>query len=259
MIGDIVGRPGRTFLRMKLPSLKKQYNIDYVIANGENAAGGNGITKKIFDELLISGVDFFTMGNHIWDNKDIFNFIHEETNMVRPANYPPETPGKGYAVVNIKNDLTIGILNLSGRTFMPSLDCPFRTADFIIEKLKKETDIIIVDFHAETTSEKMAMGYYLDGRATVVFGTHTHVQTADERILPKGTAYITDIGMTGPYDSILGVDKDRVIKKFLTQMPVRFEIAKGPSQINAIAVNIDEKTGYAKSIERINIKENYNF
>ncbi|MDK2877555.1 MAG: 2,3-cyclic-nucleotide 2-phosphodiesterase [Thermoanaerobacteraceae bacterium] len=255
MIGDIVGRPGRTILREKLPLLRKEYEVDFVIANGENAAGGNGITQKIAQELFISGIDFLTMGNHIWDNKDVFNFIEEEARMVRPANYPSGTPGKGYQVIKIESGISIGIINISGRTFMNALDCPFRTADAIIDKIKNSTSIVIVDFHAEATSEKIAMGWYLDGRATLVAGTHTHVQTADERILPNGTAYITDLGMTGPMNSILGIEKETVIKKFISQLPVRFEVAKGPSQINGIIVEIDEQTGKAQKIQRMDIKE----
>jgi hypothetical protein len=255
MIGDIVGRPGRNILREKLPLLRKEYEVDFVIANGENAAGGNGITQKIAQELFISGIDFLTMGNHIWDNKDVFNFIEEEARMVRPANYPSGTPGRGYQVIKIESGISIGIINISGRTFMNALDCPFRTADAIIDKIKNSTSIVIVDFHAEATSEKIAMGWYLDGRATLVAGTHTHVQTADERILPNGTAYITDLGMTGPMNSILGIEKETVIKKFISQLPVRFEVAKGPSQINGIIVEIDEQTGKAQKIQRMDIKE----
>ncbi|HHW02784.1 MAG TPA: TIGR00282 family metallophosphoesterase [Thermoanaerobacterales bacterium] len=255
MIGDIVGRPGRTILREKLPILKKEYGVDFVIANGENAAGGNGITQKIAQELFISGIDFLTMGNHIWDNKDVFNFIEEESRMIRPANYPPGTPGRGYQIVKTESGISIGIINISGRTFMSALDCPFRTADLILDKIKDNTDIVIVDFHAEATSEKIAMGWYLDGRVTLVAGTHTHVQTADERILPNGTAYITDLGMTGPIDSILGIEKEPVIKKFISHLPARFEVAKGVSQINGIIVEIDEKTGKAKNIYRMYIKE----
>jgi len=255
MIGDIVGRPGRTILRERLPLLRKEYEADMVIANGENAAGGNGITQKIAQELFISGIDFLTMGNHVWDNKDVFNFIEEEARMVRPANYPQGAPGRGYQVINLGNETSVGIINISGRTFMNALDCPFRTADAIIEKIKSSTNIIIVDFHAEATSEKIAMGYYLDGRVSLVAGTHTHVQTADEKILRNGTAYITDLGMTGPADSILGIEKETVVKKFISGLPARFEVAKGPSQLNGIIVEIDIQTGKAQKIERLNIKE----
>lgn len=255
MIGDIVGRPGRSILREKLPFLKKEYDVDLVVANGENAAGGNGITQKIAQELFISGIDFLTMGNHVWDNKDVFNFIEEETKIIRPANYPLGTPGQGYRIIKLENGIEVAIINISGRTFMNNLDCPFQTIDKILDKTKDITSIVIVDFHAEATSEKKAMGWYLDGRVTLVAGTHTHVQTADERILPNGTAYITDIGMTGPINSVLGIEKDIVIKKFITQLPVRFEVAKGPAQINGIIVEIDAHTGKAQNIQRIDIKE----
>jgi metallophosphoesterase (TIGR00282 family) len=255
MIGDIVGRPGRTIVREKLPVLKRELDIDFVIANAENAAGGNGITEKIKQELIISGIDFLTMGNHVWDNKDVFNFIEEEQKIIRPANYPVQTPGKGHQLVELENGIVIGILNISGRVFMNPLDCPFRTADVVLDKMRDLTNVIIVDFHAEASSEKVAMGWYLDGRASLVAGTHTHIQTADERILPNGTAYITDIGMTGPKDSILGIEKELVVKKFLSQLPVRFEVAKGPVQLNGVVVEIDISSGKAKSIKRVNISE----
>jgi metallophosphoesterase (TIGR00282 family) len=250
MIGDIVGRPGRTIVRDKLLFLRKKYEVNFVIANGENAAGGNGITEKIAQELFISGIDFLTMGNHVWDNKDIFNFIDTENRMIRPANYPV-APGKGYQIVQLETGLMIGILNMSGRTFMLPLDCPFKTADTIIQKIGSMTKVIIVDFHAEATSEKIAMGWYLDGRVSLVAGTHTHVQTADEKVLTNGTAYITDIGMTGPSNSVLGIEKDRVISKFVSQIPIRFEVAKGPAEINGILVDINESTGKAIKIQRI--------
>lgn len=256
LIGDIIGRPGRRYIREKLPYIRKKNSIDFVIANGENSAGGNGITANVAKELFISGIDFLTMGNHIWDNKDVFNFIDRETRMTRPANYPEGTPGKGHQLVELRSEFYIGILNISGRTFMQPLDCPFRTVDREIGILEKYTNIIIVDFHAEATSEKIAMGLYLDGKVSAVVGTHTHVQTADEKILPKGTAYITDLGMTGPINSVLGVKSDTVIKKFITQMPVRFEVAKGKVQLNGVIIDIDEETGKAVHIERISLKEN---
>lgn len=255
MIGDIVGRPGRTIIREQLPKVIKKHEIDYVIANGENAAGGSGITNKIAQELFISGIDFLTMGNHVWDNKDIFNFINEETRIIRPANYPPGTPGKGYQIVLVKNYIHLAVINLSGRTFLPPLDCPFKTVENILEEVKKTCKIVVVDFHAEATSEKLALGWFLDGKVSLVAGTHTHVQTADERILPNGTGYITDIGMTGPADSVLGVDKDKVIQKFITQLPVKFEVAKGTVQFNAIVADIDENTGRTLALERIFIKQ----
>lgn len=253
-IGDVVGRPGRKIIKEVLPELKCKYSVDFVIANAENAAGGNGITKKIAEELFSYGIDFLTMGNHVWDNKEIFDFIEEEFRMVRPANYPPGTPGRGSQIIELYGNLKIGILNISGRVFMPDMDCPFRTADKELEKLKKFTNIVVVDFHAEATSEKQALGWYLDGRVSLVAGTHTHVQTADERILPKGTAYITDVGMTGAYDGILGIEREPVIRKFLTQMPTRFEVAKGAPQLNAIVVEIDVATGLAMKIQRLIIK-----
>lgn len=252
-IGDIVGRPGRNIIKENLRNLIEENNVDFVIANGENAAGGNGITKKIAEELFDAGINFFTMGNHVWDNKEIFSFIDTEERIIRPLNYPPGAPGKGSNIIEIKNNLKIGIINISGRTFMQALDCPFRTCAEEIEKINKITNIIVVDFHAEATSEKQAMGWFLDGKVSLVVGTHTHVQTADERILPKGTAYITDVGMTGAYDSILGIDKDEVIKKFLNQLPARFEVASGRAQLNSVLVEIDEITGLAISIKRLNL------
>jgi metallophosphoesterase (TIGR00282 family) len=256
IIGDIVGRPGRNMVKEHLSRLKQKYNASFVIANGENAAGGNGITEKNVQELFMGGVDFLTLGNHTWDNKDIFNFIDSEERIIRPANYPEGTPGRGYQVVQWERGINIGILNLSGRTYMNPLDCPFKTAEKLIPIMRNEARIIIVDFHAEATSEKMSMGYFLDGKVSVVVGTHTHIQTADERILPQGTAYITDLGMTGPYDSILGVEKEAVIRKFVTQLPTRFQVAKGPGMINGVFVEIDEKTGKSLRIERINFVDN---
>lgn len=251
-LGDIVGRPGRRIAYKTLPDLKKEYEPVLTIANGENAAGGNGITRDIADELYGAGIEVLTMGNHVWDNKDVYNFIDSDENIVRPANYPPGSPGRGYTIVN-GADCKIGIINLSGRVFMPPLDCPFRTVDQIIPVITQETPIIIVDFHAEATSEKNAFGWYLDGRVTAVVGTHTHIQTADEKLLPKGTAYITDVGMTGPSESILGVRVDLVMNKLIGQRPVRFEVAGGPMQLNAVCIDIDENSGKAREIVRIQI------
>ncbi|ADL42812.1 metallophosphoesterase [Caldicellulosiruptor obsidiansis OB47] len=249
-IGDVVGRPGRNILKSTLSKLKENYKIDVVIANCENAAGGNGLTKKVADELFSIGIDVMTMGNHVWANKEIFSFIESETRIIRPANYPEgTTPGRGYNVFE-KNNIKFAVINLCGRVFMENLDCPFRKIDEILKKI--DCRIIIVDLHAEATSEKIALGFYVDGRVSCVYGTHTHVQTADEKILPNGTAYITDIGMTGPYDSVLGVDKDIVIQKFTTLLPVRFEVAKGKAQFNGIVFEVDNNTGKAVSIERIN-------
>lgn len=249
MIGDIVGRPGRNAAKQYLKENAERY--DFIIANGENAAGGNGITQEILHELYHASIDFFTMGNHVWDKKEILQFIEHEPNLIRPANYPPGTPGRGTNVIKLRQGVKIGLINLSGRVFMPPLDCPFRLAEQLVEEMRKETPVIIIDFHAEATSEKMAFGWFMDGRVSAVLGTHTHIQTADERILPHGTGYITDVGMTGPYNSVLGVEKGIVINKFVTQLPVRFEIADGEMQFNGVALQIDEKTGLCTKITRI--------
>jgi metallophosphoesterase (TIGR00282 family) len=255
-LGDIVGRPGRRAVKELLPPLREEYDPHLVIANGENAAGGNGITRKTADELFLCGIDMLTMGNHVWDQKEIYDFIDREDRIIRPANYPPDTPGRGYTIRCIDDNTKIGIINLSGRIFMQPLDCPFRLLDHLLPLIKKETKVIIVDFHAEATSEKLALAWYVDGRASAVLGTHTHIQTSDERILPKGTGYITDVGMTGPRDSVLGVQVESVISKFLSLRPVRFEVARGPVQLNAIFLEIDQERGTTEVIKRINIIKN---
>jgi len=249
IIGDLVGRPGRNALKQYLHD--KSQDFDFIMVNGENAAGGKGITQEIVYELYNSSVDFITLGNHTWDKKEILQFIDRDLNLIRPANYPPGTPGKGSKVITLRNKQKIGIINLSGRVFLHNLDCPFRAADTIIKEMREETPIIIIDFHAEATSEKIAFGWYMDGQVSAVVGTHTHVQTADERILPQGTAYISDIGMTGPRNSVLGMDKDVIIRKFLTQMPMRFDVAKGEVLFCAVALKIDESTGKCMDIQRI--------
>ncbi|MFZ5943623.1 MAG: TIGR00282 family metallophosphoesterase [Bacillota bacterium] len=251
VIGDIVGNTGRLAIQKILPKLYEQHQFDMVIANGENAAGGSGITFEIVDELLSSKIHVLTMGNHVWDKKEIINFIDYQPNLIRPANYPPGTPGKGHTIFSLKNNIKIGVVNISGVIFLQPLISPFLIIDKIISDLKKECSIIVVDFHAEATSEKVAMGWYLDGKVSAVLGTHTHIQTADERILPQGTAYITDIGMTGPRDSVLGVKKELVINKFLTQMPVKFETATGVGQLNGVILNIDINSAKTTSITRI--------
>jgi 2',3'-cyclic-nucleotide 2'-phosphodiesterase len=256
-IGDLVGKPGRNYLQQNLHDLKLEHKIDVVIANGENAAGGAGITKNVFNELRSIGVDIITGGNHIWDQKDIYNFIEEEERMIRPANYPVEsTPGRGTVLVKFRRGkITIAVINLIGRVFMRAVDCPFKAADREIDKLRGTVSNIIVDFHAEATSEKQAMGWYLDGRVSAVVGTHCHVQTADERILPKNTAYITDVGMVGLYDSILGVDKAEPLSMFLTQLPHKMKIGQGRVLFNAALIDVDETTGKSLSIERVfNVK-----
>ncbi len=246
-IGDIVGRPGRETIKNLLPDLQKEYKFDLVLANAENASGGRGLTKETAQELFAIGIDFLTMGNHVWDQKDIVKFIDDERRLIRPANYPKGVPGKGYGLV-IRNGIKTGIINLSGRIFLTPLENPFTMVMQIVNILAAETPVIIVDFHAEATSEKVAMGWLLNGKVSAVLGTHTHVQTADARVLDNGTAYISDVGMTGPRDSVLGVKKEIVINGFLTQMPVRFEVASGINQINAVILDIDEKTGKTKSI-----------
>jgi len=250
MIGDVFGRPGRKAVRENLSTIKQELKLDMIIANGENASGGNGITPATANELFNYGIDVLTMGNHVWDKKEILGHIEKEPRIIRPANYPPGTPGRGYGVFDI-NGINVGVINLSGLVYLSSLDCPFRTIEQILNEIKDLTKIIIVDFHAEATSEKIALGWYLDGKVSAVAGTHTHVQTADERVLPGGTAYITDLGMTGPLNSIIGVKIDIALKKFTTQMPVRFESADGPFQFNAAVIEINEDTGSAVSINRV--------
>lgn len=257
-VGDVVGSPGRAMIREYLPKLKRKYKPTLTIVNGENAAGGKGITEKIYKGFLESGAQVVTLGNHAWDNKEIFEFIGEANWMARPANYPEGAPGSGYTIVKV-NDIEIGVINLMGRTFMPPTDSPFQKAEELVEKIRERTPHIFVDFHAEATSEKQAMGWFLDGRVTAVVGTHTHVQTADERILPEGTAYLTDVGMTGPMDSIIGMDKDVVLSTFLTNLPARFEVAKGREQLNGVLIEADPKTGKAEKIERIFISEEHPF
>jgi 2',3'-cyclic-nucleotide 2'-phosphodiesterase len=252
-IGDIIGKPGREALSRELHRIVDRHRVDLVIANGENAAGGFGLTAETAQELFKCGVQMITSGNHIWDKKDSLEYIKREERIVRPANYPEGTPGRGATLVSTPGGVKIGILNLEGRVFMNNLDCPFRCADREIAKLKEETPIIFVDFHAEATSEKVSLGWYLDGRVSAVVGTHTHVQTADERILTAGTAYMTDAGMTGSFDSVIGVRKEDAIEKFITQRPAKFEVAKKDIRINGVVIEVDEKSGLALSIERINI------
>lgn len=250
-IGDVVGKPGRQALSSELHRLVDRYMVDLVIANGENAAGGFGITEETARDLFSCGIHLLTSGNHIWDKKDALGYIRREEKLVRPANYPEGTPGQGSAVVKTAGGIKVAVLNLEGRVFMNNLDCPFRVADREIERLKKETPIVFVDFHAEATSEKAALGFYLDGRASAVIGTHTHVQTADERILPGGTAYMTDAGMCGAFDSVIGVRKEEAIGRFLTQLPTKFEVAKKDIRLNAVVIEVDELSGKATRIERI--------
>ena len=249
-IGDIMGKPGRKAVKQFLKPIQSEYKIDVTIANAENAAAGKGLTKQIAEELYDHGIQFLTMGNHVWDQREIMKFIDGEPRLVRPANYPVGAPGQGFGILRTMG-LKIGILNLSGRIFLPPLDDPFSCAIRCINLIKQETPIILVDFHAEATSEKVALGWFLDGKVSAVVGTHTHIQTADARVLNEGTAYITDVGMTGPRDSVLGIKKEIIINRFLTQLPAKFEVASGAVQINAVVLDIDEKSGKTRRIERI--------
>lgn len=253
-IGDIVGEPGRRAVKELLPKIKKSQSLDFVIANGENVAGGSGITPALAEELFACGIDVITTGDHVWKRKEIIDRIDSEKRLLRPANYPREAPGFGSTVVKSESDTEVGVISLIGRVFMQAVECPFRVAKEELAKIKEKARIIIVDIHAEATSEKIALGWYLDGLVSAVVGTHTHVQTADEKILPKGTAFISDVGMTGPFDSVIGRKKEQILARFLTQMPARFETAEGDIQLHGVILDIDEKTGKADSIKRVQEK-----
>jgi metallophosphoesterase (TIGR00282 family) len=251
VVGDVHGRPGRRILKEHLPRLRARHEAHFVVANGENGAGGAGLSREVADELFAAGVDVITGGNHIWQHRDAYELLDAEPRIIRPLNYPPGVPGRGATVVRTREGVPVAVLNLQGRVFMPEVDDPFRTVQAEVEALHDRARVIIVDFHAEATSEKIAMGWYLDGKITALVGTHTHVQTADERILPQGTAYISDVGMTGPRDGVIGMDRARILERFQTGLPVRFEVASGPAQLNAVAIDVDEETGMARRIERI--------
>jgi len=251
-VGDVFGEPGRRAVQALLPKLKKQHEADLAVVNVENSASGFGVTPLIARTFLEQGVDVMTSGNHIWDKKEIIEYIGKENLLLRPANYPPGTPGAGSIVVKA-GPHKVAVLNLMGRVFLPQLDCPFRKADEELERLRAETSIIVVDMHAEATSESQAMGWHLDGRVSVVVGTHRHVQTADERLLPKGTAYITDLGLTGPTDSVIGVEPELALARFISGMPNRFEPAKGPAMLQGAVIRIDPETGRGLSIERLRV------
>ncbi|CAJ1002520.1 MULTISPECIES: TIGR00282 family metallophosphoesterase [Bacillales] len=257
-IGDIMGAPGRDIVKAYLPLLKRKYQPTFLVANGENAAHGRGITEKIAKELFEGGVQAITLGNHTWDNKDIFEFIDSEPRLIRPANFPAGAPGQGITYIK-QPEGELAVINLQGRSFLPPLECPFQTADKLVEQARKRTKYIFVDFHAEATSEKQALAWYLDGRVSAVVGTHTHVQTADERVLPQGTGFLCDVGMCGPMNGILGMEREAVIRKFLTQLPVRFEVAGEPAQLNAVLITLDKATGHAKKLERIRIDDDHPF
>lgn len=256
-IGDIFGRPGRTMVRERVPELAKQHRADLVVANCENAAGGFGVTPPIIEELFELNIDVLTTGNHVWDKRELIEYFNSADGnphsparrVLRPANFPAGSPGWGWYEGRTRGGVAYGVLNLQGRVFMGNIDDPFRVADKVLKEAQPK--VILVDMHAEATSEKIAMGWYLDGRVTAVLGTHTHVPTADERVLPKGTAYQTDVGMTGPYDSVIGVDKEQILQKFLTSMPVRFEPASGDPRLCGVVIECDENTGRAQSIQRL--------
>ncbi len=252
-IGDIFGQPGRRILKDTLPALRNELQPDLVLANAENAAGGFGITPPLVEELLDLDIAVLTSGNHIWDKKEILPYFREQVNsrLLRPANYPPDAPGRGLFVGKTPSGIGYAVINLQGRVFMPALDCPFRKADELLRSIPEDVKIRIVDLHAEATSEKQALGWYLDGRVSALLGTHTHVPTADETVLPQGTAYITDLGMTGPYESVIGMERQAVIHRFLDQLPARFEVATGDVRLCAVLLDVDPQSGRALSIQRV--------
>jgi metallophosphoesterase (TIGR00282 family) len=252
MVGDVFGEPGRAAIQKLLPRIRQEHAIDLAVVNVENAAGGFGVLPQMARAFLEQGADVMTSGNHIWDKKEIVEYIAKENLLLRPANFPEGTPGTGYITVKA-GPHRVAVLNLMGRVFMNPIDCPFRKADELIPVLRRETPIILVDMHAEATSESLAMGWYLDGRVSAVVGTHRHVQTADERVLPGGTAYITDLGLTGPTDGVIGVDRDLIIRRFMTQMAVRFETAKGPAALHGVVITLDPDTGRASDIQRLRV------
>ena len=252
MIGDIYGEPGRAALAKLLPGLRREHAIDFCVVNVENAAGGFGVTPPMARQFLEQGVDVMTSGNHIWDKREIVEYITKENLLLRPANFPAGTPGVGHVTVKA-GPHRVAVLNLMGRVFMLPIDCPFRKADEIVPELRADTPIVLVDMHCEATSESQAMGWYLDGRVSACVGTHRHVQTADERVLPGGTAYITDLGMTGPTEGVIGVDREQILQRFLHQMPARFETAKGPAALHGVVIVVDPETGRASSIRRLSI------
>lgn len=254
-LGDIVGKPGRQAIATWLDRIKQDEAIDVVIANAENAAGGLGVTPSILRDLQRLGIQGFTLGNHTWRKKELAPALNDLPHVIRPANYPEETPGRGSTLVTAHDGRHLGIVNLQGRVFIEGFDCPFKAAMREVEALRSQTPFILVDMHAEATAEKVAMGWHLDGRCSAVVGTHTHVQTADERILPGGTAYITDVGMCGPRDSVIGVEYERIVSKFITGMPTEFRVAKGPMMLNGVAIDMDDESGKARSIRRVVVHE----
>jgi len=254
VIGDIVGQPGRRAIESLVPNLKEEFKAELVIANGENAAGGSGLTPSIVRELLDCGVNVLTSGDHTWKKREVLDIISTEKRLLRPLNYAPGVPGKGSVIIEADNGSKVGVINLQGRVFMAAIECPFRAVMEEVKKIKTETKVIIVDIHAEATSEKIALSRYLDGKVTAIVGTHTHVQTADEQILRQGTAYMTDLGMTGPHDSIIGRRPEQIIQRYLTGMPAKFEMASGDVRLSGAIIEVDENTGLALSIKRIQRK-----
>ncbi len=252
-IGDIFASPGRSIVNDHLEKLATSEEADLIIANVENSAGGFGVTPAIAEDLFTLGVDVMTTGNHVWDKREIYEYLERDSRLLRPANYPPELPGKGLAVVRARNGVQVAVINLQGRVHMSAVDDPFRKADELLASLDPEVRVRFVDFHAEATSEKVAMGWHLDGRVSAMIGTHTHIPTADERILPGGTAYQTDAGMTGPYDSVIGVEKETVLRKFKTSLPVRMEAAKNMVELRGTVIEVDPATGKAKRIKRLKL------
>ena len=256
-IGDVVGKPGRRALRRFLPELQDQTEADLTVVNAENAAGGFGVTAGVLEEFLEqSEIDVLTSGNHIWDKREALDLIQDEPRLLRPHNYPAGTPGSGWIVATASNGVQVGVLNIMGTVFMhPTLDCPFSSAHQALEKKPSDAKVVLVDFHAEATSEKVAMGWYLDGRASAVVGTHTHVPTADERVLPQGAAHISDVGMTGCYNSVIGMETAGVLKRFVERVPERFEVASGSASVCGVIIDVDETTGKSRSIARLRVKE----
>lgn len=255
-VGDVVGEPGRRVLINNLRQLKDRLQLDFIVVNAENAAGGFGVTEKICQELFAHEVDVISSGNHIWDKKEVVEYIAREPRLLRPHNYPADAPGSGWHVGETAAGDKVGVLNLMGQAFMhPGLDCPFQAADAVLAQKPADVKLVLVDMHCETTSEKMAMGWHLDGRVSAVVGTHTHVPTADERVLPKGTGYISDVGMTGPYDSVIGMDKDKALKRFISKLPERLETAGGPATLCAVLIQLDPADGRCRGIKRVKIAE----
>lgn len=252
-VGDVFGKAGRRILKERLQGLLAEEHIDFCVANAENAAGGFGLTPPLVEELLALGIDLLTSGNHVWDKQAILPYMDQQPRLLRPQNYPNSVPGRGTFVGTTRCGVPVGVLNLQGRVYMPAIDCPFRVGEAAVQQMRRQAEIILVDFHAEATSEKQAFAWYMDGRVTAVVGTHTHVQTADERILPRGTAYITDLGMTGPYDSVIGSIPDFALERFIRQIPVRLEPASANPRLCGAILDIDEATGKANSIRRLNV------